>query len=278
MSAGATRAKTYEIRENVVKKAAMIFALLALVTSPAALGQESATTAEEASVSTTEAPEATVTEGPKLLRTDKDRRSYSMGFNMGRRFLEDGIIVDPEVFGKGLAAGLSGGAGLLSEEKVMQILKAFQQEQMAKNQVKMARLAEDNTQAGKAFLAENATNVGVVTTESGLQYMIISEGKGPKPTPEDVVTVHYVGTLIDGREFDSSHKRGEPARLPVKGFIRGWAEALQMMTVGSKWKLFIPAELAYGPRGQGPSIEPNATLIFVLELLSIEDKTQSVTP
>ncbi len=256
----------------------MIFALLALVTSPAALGQESATKAEEAPVSTTEAPEATATEGPKLLRTDKDRLSYSLGFNMGQRFLHDGVIVDAEMFAKGLATGLSGGAGLLSEEKINEILQLFQQEQMAKGQVKMAKLAQDNAQAGKAFLAENATNVGVVTTESGLQYMIITEGEGPKPTAEDVVTVHYRGTLVDGREFDSSHKRGQPATFPVKGVIPGWTEALQMMTVGSKWKVFVPSELAYGPRGASQLIGPNATLIFDIELLSIVDKTQVQTP
>jgi FKBP-type peptidyl-prolyl cis-trans isomerase FklB len=131
---------------------------------------------------------------------------------------------------------------------------------------------EPNKKAGDAFLAANKTKEGVVTLPSGLQYKILKEGTGPKPTPADSVVCNYRGTLIDGKEFDSSYKRGQPATFPVGQVIKGWTEALQLMPVGSKWQLFVPADLAYGDRGAGPDIGPGATLIFEVELISIKGK------
>ena len=136
----------------------------------------------------------------------------------------------------------------------------------------MALAGEANKHEGDAFLAANKTQEGVVTLPSGLQYKVLKEGTGPKPTASDSVVCNYRGTLLNNTEFDSSYKRGQPATIPVGGVIKGWTEALQLMPVGSKWQLFIPAELAYGPRGAGGSIGPNATLVFEIELLSIQGK------
>ena len=134
----------------------------------------------------------------------------------------------------------------------------------------MAVQSEKNLKDGEAFLAENKKKDGIVTTDSGLQYKIIKSGDGPSPKPEDTVTTHYRGTLIDGREFDSSHKRGQPASFPVKGVIKGWTQALLMMKVGDKWELYVPPELAYGDQQRGEVIEPNSTLVFEIELLEIK--------
>jgi FKBP-type peptidyl-prolyl cis-trans isomerase len=152
-------------------------------------------------------------------------------------------------------------------------MQQLQREHSERMQAQQNELATKNRADSEAFLARNATEADVVRTESGLQYKVLSAGEGPKPTADDTVTVHYRGTLIDGREFDSSYKRGEPATFPVSGVIPGWVEALQLMPVGSKWMLYIPADLAYGPGGAGGLIGPNSALIFEVELLSIADQT-----
>tara|TARA_B110000977_G_C10868079_1_gene412406 strand:- start:336 stop:809 length:474 start_codon:yes stop_codon:yes gene_type:complete len=150
-------------------------------------------------------------------------------------------------------------------------MQAFQQQQMAQQEEEAGKIAEQNMAKGESFLVENGTKDGVLTTESGLQYKIITAGSGAKPEATDTVEVHYAGTLIDGTEFDSSYTRGATVSFPVNGVIPGWTEALQLMSVGSKWQLFIPSALAYGPGGTGGGpIGPNATLIFDVELVSIK--------
>jgi FKBP-type peptidyl-prolyl cis-trans isomerase FklB len=162
---------------------------------------------------------------------------------------------------------------LLTEEEARAAIMHLQA-QLRQKQIEAMKLAgEKNQKAGEAFLAENKKKEGVVTLPSGLQYKILKAGEGKKPTAEDTVVCNYRGTLIDGTEFDSSYKRGEPATFPVRGVIKGWTEALQLMPVGSKWQLFIPPTLAYGERGAGAQIGPDATLIFEVELISIKEKS-----
>jgi FKBP-type peptidyl-prolyl cis-trans isomerase FklB len=204
------------------------------------------------------------------LKTQKDKVSYSIGLDIGTSFKKQSIDVDPNLIALGIKDGLSGGKALLTEEEARAVLIAFQQEMRAKAQEQAAQLAEKNKREGEAFLAENKKKEGVITLPSGLQYKVIKEGTGKKPQASDTVTTHYRGTLIDGTEFDSSYTRDEPATFPVTGVIAGWTEALQLMKVGSKWQVFIPSELAYGARGGGRLIGPHATLIFEIELISIQ--------
>jgi FKBP-type peptidyl-prolyl cis-trans isomerase FklB len=171
-----------------------------------------------------------------------------------------------------LQDALAGGKMLLSEEEERAVLTELQADMRKKQQEKMQQAAEANKKEGDAFLTANKGKDGVVTLPSGLQYKIITSGTGPKPSASDSVVCNYRGTLIDGKEFDSSYKRGQPATFPVSGVIKGWTEALQLMPVGSKWQLFVPSDLAYGERGQGGDIGPNATLVFEVELISIEAK------
>ncbi len=206
------------------------------------------------------------------LKTQKDKVSYAIGVDMGNSLKRNSIDVDPEMLVKGMRDALSGGKTLMSEQEVRETLTAFQKEYQTKQQEKMKALAEKNKKEGDAFLAENKKKGGVKTLPSGLQYKVIKEGKGASPKETDMVTVNYRGTLIDGTEFDSSYKRNEPATFPVNGVIKGWTEALQLMKEGSKWQLFIPANLAYGERGAGGVIGPNATLIFEVELMKIGAK------
>ncbi|MGE5172664.1 MAG: FKBP-type peptidyl-prolyl cis-trans isomerase [Betaproteobacteria bacterium] len=206
------------------------------------------------------------------LKTQKDKVSYAIGVDMGNSLKKNSIDVDPELLVKGMRDALSGAKTLMTEQEVRETLVAFQKEFQAKQQEKMKALAEKNKKEGDAFLAENKKKGGVKTLPSGLQYKVIKEGKGASPKETDTVTVHYRGTLIDGTEFDSSYKRNEPATFQVNGVIKGWTEALQLMKEGAKWQLFIPANLAYGERGAGGVIGPNATLIFEVELIKIGAK------
>jgi FKBP-type peptidyl-prolyl cis-trans isomerase len=196
------------------------------------------------------------------LTTTKEKASYAIGMNLGGGLHRQNIDVDSAALVQGLKDTLSGNKTLLTEEEARAALMQLQSEMQAKMQAKQA-------QEGEA----NKTKEGVVTLPSGLQYKILKEGSGPKPTSTDSVVCNYKGTLINGTEFDSSYKRGEPATFPVTGVIKGWTEALQLMPVGSKWQLFIPPDLAYGPRGTpGGPIGPNSTLIFEVELVSIKEK------
>jgi len=203
-------------------------------------------------------------------KTKKEKISYSIGVNLGKDLKRQGIALDQGFFAQGIKDVLGGSKTAMSDDDMQTTLIAFQQEMMTKMQEKQKVEGEKNSKEGETFLSANKNKEGVVTLPSGLQYKIIKSGDGQKPTKDQTVKCHYRGTLIDGTEFDSSYKRGEPTEFPVGGVIKGWTEALQLMPVGSKWQLFIPADLAYGPNGSGPTIGPNATLIFDVELISIK--------
>ena len=206
---------------------------------------------------------------PKL-ETLMDKVSYSIGLNIGKDFKTQNIEVNPELLARGIKDAISDSKPLLTDEEIQEAIGAFQQERMAEAEEMAKAAGEKNRQEGESFLLENAKKEGVVTLPSGLQYKIIEEGTGKSPEPGDQVTVHYRGTLIDGTEFDSSYERGEPVTFPVGGVIPGWTEALQLMKEGAKWNLFIPPSLAYGEQGAGQVIGPNATLLFEVELISVQ--------
>jgi len=226
---------------------------------------------------TTVAAEATApAEAPAAssLTTSEERLSYGIGYSMGQRMLADGIPLNSGAFSAGVTDSLDGADPRLTPEEMQAEMQAYQEKAAAEQQATQAALAEANLALAEAFLAENATKEGVVVTDSGLQYEILTAGEGDKPGPEDTVEVHYAGTLVDGTEFDSSYTRGEPVTFGVNQVIPGWTEALQLMPVGSKWKLAIPSELAYGAGGAGQVIGPNAALLFEVELISIPSETE----
>ena len=203
------------------------------------------------------------------LETTVQKVSYVIGIDLGRNFKGQGIEVDMNLLSQGIRDGMAGGQALLTDDEMREVMTMFQREMMARQEDQMKVLGGKNQADAKKFFAENKGKPGVVTLPSGLQYKVIQAGTGRTPKPTDTVTAHYRGTLLDGTEFDSSYRRGEPAAFPVSGVIGGWTEALQLMKVGAKWQLFIPADLAYGPRGGPPVIGPNAALIFEVELVSI---------
>jgi FKBP-type peptidyl-prolyl cis-trans isomerase FklB len=221
---------------------------------------------------------ATGTRTPLTLKTDKDKVSYAIGVNIGKSMRKDTVDVDPAIFARGMKDALAGGKLLLTDDEMKIVLTKLQGDLRARQEQAMQKAGELNKKAGDDFLAQNKTKEGIVALPDGLQYKILKEGTGPKPAATDSVVCNYRGTLIDGTEFDSSYKRGQPATFPVSGVIKGWTEAVQLMPVGSKWQLFLPADLAYGNRGAGPDIGPNATLIFEVELLSIQNKAAAQTP
>jgi FKBP-type peptidyl-prolyl cis-trans isomerase len=202
------------------------------------------------------------------LTNPKQKTSYALGLDIATTLKRQELDVDVKVLAAGIADGLAGKPALTEEEQ-RAVIMDLQKSARARAEEKQMAAAGTNLKAGEAFLAANAKKEGVKTTASGLQYKVINSGTGPSPKLTDVVKVHYHGTLIDGTVFDSSVRRNTPATFPVNGVIPGWTEALQLMKVGDKWKLFIPAKLAYGEQGPGP-IGPNATLIFEVELLGIE--------
>ena len=204
------------------------------------------------------------------LKDQKEKVSYSIGLNIGNDFKTQGVEVDTNILLKGMTDALSGAQPMLTEEQIQETLTQLQKDMVAKQETMAKEAAEKNKTVGAAFLAENSKKDGVTTLPSGLQYKVIEEGTGATPTLESTVTVHYKGTLVDGKEFDSSYSRNEPATFPVKGVIPGWTEAMQLMKEGAKWEIVIPSELAYGERGAGPVIGPNATLVFEVELIKIQ--------
>ena len=206
------------------------------------------------------------------LKTEKDKFSYALGMNFGENFRKQGLDLDPAVFAKAFADAFNTGKTSMSEDDMKTVLTAAAQEIRKKQAAAQAEKAAQAQAEGEKFLADNKTKEGVVALPSGLQYKILKQGTGEKPTLEDTVICNYKGTLINGTEFDASDKHGGPATFPVKGVIAGWTEALQLMPVGSKWQLFVPASLAYGAQGP-PDIGPNATLIFEVELVSIQKAT-----
>jgi FKBP-type peptidyl-prolyl cis-trans isomerase FklB len=219
-----------------------------------------AVTAQDAPAPKTDAPAAPI---------DKDKFSYALGMQFGESFKKQSLDLDPATFGKAFADAYNGGKLTMTDDEMKTLLMAASQEFKKKQMAMQAEKATQAQKVGEKFLAENKTKEGVVTLPSGLQYKILKAGTGDKPTAADSVTCNYRGTLIDGTEFDASEKHGGASTFQVGGVIAGWTEALQLMPTGSKWQLFIPSNLAYGAQGP-PDIGPNATLIFEIELVSIQ--------
>jgi len=236
----------------------------------------SAATTPKAPVKTTGTAAKSAAVAP--LATRKEKFSYALGMDIGKQvggnLKKQSMEVDWNLVSQGLKDATSGGKTRLTEEEAKAVLTEVQNEVHKEQQEKAHQAAATNKTEGEAFLAANKAKEGVVTLPSGLQYKVLTAGTGPKPTASDQVVCNYRGTLINGTEFDSSYKRGQPATFGVGQVIKGWTEALQLMPVGSKWQLFIPSSLAYGERGAGAEIGPNATLIFEVELLSIVDKNK----
>lgn len=204
------------------------------------------------------------------LSTQEQRISYGMGVGLGERMAQESFSIDVDAFAAGVKHVLENQDRLMTQEEIMAEMQSFQQQLMAEQKAAQEAVGLKNKAEGEAFLAENAKKDGVITLESGLQYSVITEGSGEKPAATDTVEVHYSGTLLDGTEFDSSYSRGATVSFPVNGVIPGWTEALQLMPVGSKWKLYIPSDLAYGAGGTGGPIGPNATLLFDVELIAVK--------
>lgn len=242
-----------------------------------------ATTPAASAATTAKAPAkktatAAKTAAAPALTTREQKFSYAVGMNIGSglsaNLKKQSVDVDANLVAQGLKDALSGGKTRLTEEEAKAVLTEVQNEIAKQRQEKLKETSDKNKAEGEAFLAANKGKEGVVTLPSGLQYKILTTGTGPKPTATDSVVCNYRGTLINGTEFDSSYKRGQPATFGVGQVIKGWTEALQLMPVGSKWQLFVPSSIAYGERGAGAEIGPNATLIFEVELLSIEEKAK----
>jgi FKBP-type peptidyl-prolyl cis-trans isomerase len=249
---------------RIMKKYLVLFTLASLVAlqgcnpkTPAAADDEAA----DAAVPATNAD----------LATSDQRLSYGIAYGLGQRMQADGVPLDTGAFSAGLSDAMSGSESRLTEEEIAAEMQAYQEKAAAEMAVAQAEAGAANAAASAAFLAANAAKEGVVVTESGLQYEVITEGTGPMPGPDDQVEVHYRGTLVDGTVFDSSIDRGETVTFGVGQVIPGWTEALQLMPTGSKWLLAIPADLAYGAGGAGQVIGPDATLIFEVELIAIPD-------
>jgi FKBP-type peptidyl-prolyl cis-trans isomerase FklB len=199
-----------------------------------------------------------------------DRLSYAIGLNFGKQFKSQNIDINPAMLYEALKTVYGGTPAAMTDEEVMDTLQSFEKEMQEKMQGDAKKAAEGNKEKGRAWLAENKKKAGVVELTSGLQYEVIKEGTGESPKATSTVTTHYTGTLIDGTVFDSSVERGQPAQFPVNGVIKGWTEALQLMKPGSKYKLYIPSDLAYGDGGSPPKIGPGETLIFEVELISVD--------
>ncbi|HXX99520.1 MAG TPA: FKBP-type peptidyl-prolyl cis-trans isomerase [Candidatus Limnocylindrales bacterium] len=214
---------------------------------------------------------------PLVLTTPKDKNSYAIGLNIGKSLQKDAVEVDPDIISRAIKDVIAGAKPLLTDEETQATLTALSNEVRKHQQEVFEQTKAKNKQEGEAFLAANKDKPGVVVLPSGLQYKVLQEGTGPKPTAGDSVVCQYRGTLLDGSEFDSSYKRGKPATFNLNRVIKGWIEALPLMPVGSKWQLYVPSSLAYGEQGNGP-IGPNSTLIFDLELVSIVPRPQPPQP
>ncbi len=201
--------------------------------------------------------------------TEEDRLSYSLGLIMGQRLKQEFTNLNVDMMSQAVKDLYADGEMKMTEAEVKETMQAYQQKKMLEQQEAQAKAAEANLKAGQEFMAQNGKKKGVVTTDSGLQYQVLTTGNGAKPALTDQVKVHYEGKLLNGKVFDSSYQRGEPVTFGLNQVIQGWQEGLQLMPVGSKWKIFIPSDLAYGPGGTGGPIGPNETLIFEVELLDI---------
>jgi FKBP-type peptidyl-prolyl cis-trans isomerase len=240
-------------------KKLMVLAIAGVITAGCQNKEEAAT------------PVAEVAPATEELSAESDRVAYGIGRNIGMNMKQQSIDLDVKSFVSGLTDALEGKDSRLTDEEIMTAMKSFQQKQMEKQKAERELASEEAKKEAETFLAENAKKDGVVTTESGLQYKVLTKGEGKTPSAEDMVEVNYRGTFINGEEFDSSYKRGQSVSFPVGGVIAGWTEALQLMPVGSKYELYIPSDLAYGPGGTG-SIGPNKALVFEVELISIKEK------
>jgi FKBP-type peptidyl-prolyl cis-trans isomerase len=245
--------------------------------SGAAAAKPQSSTAATKKPGATAAKPGTASAAPAL-KTDREKASYAIGANIGKSMKKEGVDLDPAIIARGIKDGFGGGKLLLTDEQAQAALVAFSGTMKKKQESQLAAIAAVNQKDGQVFLAANKAKPGVVALPSGLQYKVISAGTGPKPTAEDTVLCNYRGTLINGTEFDNSAKHGGPTEIPVGGVIKGWTEALQLMPAGSKWQLYVPAELAYGPRQAGPDIGPNSTLIFEVEVVSIQPKKEAPKP
>lgn len=212
----------------------------------------------------------TYAQGPGEFKNNMEKVSYAVGMGVGKNLTRQGLEVDPEALLRGLKDVLKGKKTRLSDAEFQQTMRKISTALRARQKERQVNLGTKNKKEGAAFLARNKKRKGVKTLPSGLQYRVLREGNGKKPQLTSSVVTNYRGTLVNGTEFDSSYKRGKPATFTVRGVIAGWTEALQLMPVGSKWKLFVPASLAYGGRGAGGLIGPNSTLIFEIELLAIK--------
>lgn len=205
------------------------------------------------------------------LETLEQKVNYVFGTNLAENLTQGGVTIEPEAFAQALRDKRDGVEPRLSEEEMQEVMQTFQEQEMARREADQKAAAEANQKEAEAFFAENANAEGVTQTDSGLQYKVLEEGEGAKPGADDTVTVHYRGRLLDGTEFDSSYERDQPATFALNSVIAGWTEALQLMSEGSKYELYIPSDLAYGPGGNGP-IPPNSALIFEVELLEVDDE------
>jgi FKBP-type peptidyl-prolyl cis-trans isomerase len=212
------------------------------------------------------------------LKSQDQKVSYTVGQDMGSYLKQMGITIDKAALFQGIEDTLTGQKSLVTPEEALKIKQEFSKNMQDAQMAKAKAAGEKNSKEGVAFLEKNKGEKGVVTTASGLQYIILKDGTGPKPKPTDMVTVHYKGTTIDGKEFDSSYKRGQPATFPLNGVIPGWTEGLQLLNAGAKAKLFVPSNLGYGERGAGQDIGPNQTLIFEVELISIQPNKTNSSP
>lgn len=245
---------------------------LLIAQSPAQQSSSTGRQSNTAKPSTAKKTTGTNTTSAYTLKTQKEKGSYALGMSVGMGLHRQGVDVDPAVVARGLRDAMLGHKTLLTEDEMRAALQQLRADTNKQQEAKAQVEGEANRKRGEEFLAANKSKPGVTTLPDGLEYKVLTQGTGPKPTVDDTVTVNYRGTLINGKEFDSSYKRGQPTTFPVGGVIKGWTEALQLMPVGSKWELYIPPDLAYGDRGAGADIAPGSTLIFEVELLSIDQK------
>lgn len=210
--------------------------------------------------------------GQVSVKTDKEKLSYSLGYQFGQNARRNTLDLDPDVFAAAIKDVLGDNKPALTDDEMRTVVQEFQQKLQQKLMAQAQEQANKNKADGDAYRAKNKKNKGVVTLASGLQYKVVKAGTGKKPTLADSVTAHYSGKLINGQEFDSSYKRGEPAGFPLSGVIKGWQEALPLMQEGAKWEVVIPPELGYGPAGAGQNIGPNETLVFEIELIAVRSQ------
>lgn len=256
------------MRLSLVALLLAAFPIISLVTPMSVMAQVGELPAPAADGGLTPKEGVPSTEGGEDARFN-EKVGYCLGLNMGRRLLADETQVDLAAVVAGLRDGLSGAQPQLTDAEIEAVMEQFQQIMQKKAENKMTQAAQENLARGEKFLAENRGKDGIKETKSGLQYRVVTEGDGDTPSLNDTVRCHYEGTLTSGEVFDSSYKRGRPAEFPVDGVIEGWTEALQMMKVGSKWEVFLPAKIAYGMRGAPGAIGPNETLVFTIELIDI---------